>query len=855
MNSRGFWKTALKIAWRESRGSSTKFLFVIFAVAVGVGSLTGVRGFSEVLARMLKREARTLMAADAYVRLLGVPTQPQLDVISNLEKRGVQATRVTETLSMVTSRTMDIPAPVSVKSVDPALYPFYGTVTLSPPGKLSDALRDDTTVVSDDLRVRLKVEIGDTVRVGGEDFRIAAILVSEPDRLSSGPAIGPRVMLTRAGLERTQLIQLGSRAPQRILLKLNDAIAIPVVREQLKKAFPDDAIFDYTESNQNVTRSLEFATGFLSLVSMIALIVGGVGVATAMHAHLIQKMDSIAIMKSMGARSSQVVSIYVFQTILLGLAGGALGVVMGSGVQHLFPPILSRFFQVQVDVPWLPSSAAQGILTGLLVTLLFTLPPLLSIQKIRPLIILRRAMTESARDWRSRLTDSRNGLLAGMLVIAGLAGIAVWLIGGTREQAVRVGSIFTGGLLGSLLALAGVAWVLLRLLRFFVTSFPLKLPSTLRHGMANIYRPGSQSESVLTALGVGVMFTLTIYLVQVSVLTELNRSAPPGMSNVFLLDITDQQHTAVDQMLRTQPGVEHAPEIIGTVSSRLTAIDGIPMDQYKVEGKNRRFAGRRVLTWSQNLPNGASVVQGAWWKGTPATPQVAVVDWIAKSLNLHVGSTMDFDAFGHPIRAKVCAIHHMDPHRIGARIEFIFSPGVLEKLPSVYYGAARVRPDSVAALQRVSFARFPTVTVINLADIMNRVQEVVNQVGFIIRFISLFAILAGATILASSVAGTRFRRMREVVIFKTLGATRGRIAAIFSAEFLILGIVAGLMGSLLATVFSMVVMKELIKADFHFNLMPNLIAVLLTALIAVAAGWVASFRILGQKPLEILRSE
>jgi len=220
-----------------------------------------------------------------------------------------------------------------------------------------------------------------------------------------------------------------------------------------------------------------------------------------------------------------------------------------------------------------------------------------------------------------------------------------------------------------------------------------------------------------------------------------------------------------------------------------------------------------------------------------------------------VGSTMDFDAFGHPIRAKVCAIHHMDPHRIGARIEFIFSPGVLEKLPSVYYGAARVRPDSVAALQRVSFARFPTVTVINLADIMNRVQEVVNQVGFIIRFISLFAILAGATILASSVAGTRFRRMREVVIFKTLGATRGRIAAIFSAEFLILGIVAGLMGSLLATVFSMVVMKELIKADFHFNLMPNLIAVLLTALIAVAAGWVASFRILGQKPLEILRSE
>ncbi len=851
----GFWRTSLKIAWREARGSSAKFLFVIFAVAIGVGSLTGVRGFSETLSRMLKREAKTLMAADVYVRLLGLPTQPQLDVISNLEKRGVQATQVTETLSMVTSRNVDVPAPVSVKAVDPTIYPFYGTVTLNPPGKLADVLRDDTTVVSDDLRVRLKVGIGDTIHVGGVDFRIAAIVVSEPDRLASGPAIGPRVLLTRAGLERTMLIQLGSRAPQRILLKLNDAVAVGVVREQLKKAFPDDAIFDYTESNQNVTRSLEFATGFLSLVSMIALIVGGVGVATAMNAHLQQKMDSIAIMKSMGARTSQVVSIYVFQTILLGLAGGALGVVVGSGVQHVFPPILSRFFQVQVDVPWLPSSAAQGILTGLLVALLFTLPPLLGIQKIKPMLILRRDMTESAQGWRARLAGSGNAILAGALVIAGLAGIAVWLIGGTREQALRVGSIFTGGLLGSLLVLAGVAWALLRLLRLFVASTPWKLPSNLRHGIANIYRPGSQSESVLTALGIGVMFTLTIYLVQVSVLDELNRSAPPGMSNVFLLDITEQQHDSVYQMLRSQPGIEHAPEIIGTVSSRLSAIDGIPMDQYKVEGRNRRFAGRRVLTWSQRLPDGASVVQGAWWKGKPATPQVSVVDWIAKSLNLHVGSIMDFNAFGHPIRATVCAVHHMDPHRIGARIEFIFSPGVLEGLPSVYYGAARVRPDAVAALQRTSFARFPTVTVINLADIMDRVQEVVNQVAFIIRFISLFAIFAGATILASSVAGTRFRRIREVVIFKTLGATRGRIAVIFSAEFLILGVVAGIMGSLLATVFSMVVMKQLIKADFHFNVIPNLVAVLLTATIAVAAGWIASFRILGQKPLEILRSE
>jgi putative ABC transport system permease protein len=251
-----------------------------------------------------------------------------------------------------------------------------------------------------------------------------------------------------------------------------------------------------------------------------------------------------------------------------------------------------------------------------------------------------------------------------------------------------------------------------------------------------------------------------------------------------------------------------------------------------------------------------TVTQGAWWKSpTPDAGMVSVSDWIARGLNLHIGSNIEWLAFGKTLRARVTSIHRIDPHRISSRIDFILTPQSLEGLPTVYYGAVRMKPSAVAALQRVSYEQFPTVTVLNMADIIERVQEVVNQVGFVIRLISLFSILAGATILASSVAGTRFRRIREVVIFKTLGATRGRIAGIFSAEFLILGTVAGLMGSLLAIAFSMVLMKQIIKVDYRFNPIPILIAIGLTALIATAAGWLASFRILGQKPLEVLRGE
>jgi putative ABC transport system permease protein len=192
---------------------------------------------------------------------------------------------------------------------------------------------------------------------------------------------------------------------------------------------------------------------------------------------------------------------------------------------------------------------------------------------------------------------------------------------------------------------------------------------------------------------------------------------------------------------------------------------------------------------------------------------------------------------------------------MAARFEFIFNPGQLDGFPAVYLGSARVQPNAVPALQRVMYDRFPTVTVINVADVMQIVEEVVDRISVVIRFISAFTILAGAVMVASSVAGTRFRRIREVVILKTLGATRRRIAGIFSIEFLVLGAVAGIMGSLLASGFAAMILKLLMEIEFHFDPVANLTAIALAALIAAGAGWAASFPILGRRPLEILRDE
>ncbi len=853
-------RTALKIAWRESRASSAKFVFVILAVAIGVGSLTGVRGFSRAFHDLLLREARTLMAADLSVRVFAIASPEQTAAMQDFERQGVRRTWITETLSMASSASVPNPLLISVKAVDTAVYPFYGVVKLDPPGTLAEKLNSETVVVSEDLLLRMKVMVGDLLRLGGQDFRIAAVVTAEPDRMTGSLNVGPRVMITRPGLDRTGLMTAGSRASERYLFRLGPGSpSIGDLRTDLKKVFPDALITDFRETHPTITQGLNRATTFLSLVSLIALIVGALGVATAIHAHLQQKMDSIAIVKCLGARSREIIRIYALQTLGLGLAGGIAGVAVGAGVQAVFPLLIARYFHLTPERHWDFLTSGQGLIVGVLTSLLFTVPPLLGIRRIRPGVIFRREMAEAKPSWRERWRDQRSSVAAGGCILLGIGFIAGWLTIGPPRDAVRTGLYFTGALVVSLIVLSAIGWLLLRGVRAFVRVSPWKLPVTVRHGIANLYRPGNHAQAALVALGIGVMFTLTVYLVQRGMLVQMFKSAPPGMPNVFLLDITAKDRDAMLDLLRSQHGLLGQPEVAGTVQAKLVTIDGKSVDSLPLQGFAKRFQHPRSVTSAAERPAYADVIEGKWWDaakpGVAADAVVAVSEEAAHTLHVHAGSQISWTVAGRMLAARVACIHRIDSIHMSGRIEFIFRQGMLDGLPVIYYGSVRMEPRAVASLQRASYERFPTVTVINVADVMEIVQQVVDQIAMVVRFISAFAILAGAVILASSVAGTRFRRVREVVILKTLGATRGRVARIFSVEFLILGTVAGLMGSVLASAFSALVLKRLLDADFRIDILPNVLCILATGLIANIAGWLASFRILGQKPLEVLRHQ
>jgi putative ABC transport system permease protein len=852
------WKRAAVIAWRDLKSAPGKFLFVVLSVAIGVAALVGVRGFSDSFRGTLGAEARSLMGGDLSARLFGAPTPEQLSKVAEVQKKipGSRSTWMVETISMASVPPDPVPLLVSLKAVDPAEYPYYGEAELGPAMTLQQALAGDSVVVADEFLIRMNAHVGQTLRLGGKDFRIAAVIHQEPDRMSAGAGMGPRVMISCAGLDSTQLLAPGSRASRRLLFKLPAILPAGVtpqsVRHDLEAALPDAQVMDFREGNPALTDGLDRATAILSLICLVAMVLGAIGVAMAMHAHLEQRMDMLAILKAIGAGSADLLRIFLLQTLGLGLAGALLGMIAGLGVMEALPAVFGKLLPVhaQLAFPW--RSIGAGLGTGLLTTLLFCLPPLLDVRGVRPVLVLRRLVetgAEGVAGWFARLWARRLQLLLSLVVLAALGGIA-WAL----SDSAIVGTWFAIGLAAVLVILLALAAVTLRVVRFALNRVRLHLPSFLRQGLANLYRPGNQSAAVLASLGTGVMLILAVYLMQSSVLREIRETASPKLPNLFTVDITTDEVSAFKQFFDKLPGVMEPLDLMPMARGEFVSMNGTPVEQLKGQHFPLRMLENAELSWADAPPPGDTIAQGAWWNSAQAQ-EIAVADSVAQRLHLVVGSTVELaTAVNGTHKLKVAVIYKVDGQHLGARVPFVLPSSLLKGEIATWYGGAHVDPRRVADVERSLFAAYPTVTTINLADVLDRIESVVDQITFVIRFLAGFSIFAGLMILASSIASTRFRRMREAVVLKTLGATRMRIVRTFSVEFAVLGLLAGLVGAIFANLLTDRLLHRM-QIAFHIEWGALAAALIGTAILATATGWLASYRILGLRPLEVLREE
>jgi putative ABC transport system permease protein len=838
---------------RESRGSRGRLLFFAACLGTGVAAVVAVAGLSGALEETIRSQARPLLGADLAVESLQ-PFPPR--VTQALDAVAGNRTRTEELVTVVfepgTSAAVSGAAPrsllVELKAVEPP-YPLVGELRLAPDRPLTSLLAPDAIVAHPDLLRRLGVAVGGEVSLGGARFRVAGTVVSEADRLAGSFRVGPRVFVSREGLARTTLAGFGSRVTRRFLLNFPGGMdataarrAVGALKRRLEDV-PGVRVESWLDGQPELREAIRRTSRFLGLVALTSLLVGGVGVAQTVRAWIASRLDALAILRCLGVTSREAILLYAVQTAGLGLFGSLLGAAAGLGlvaaVGHAYADLLPPG---GLD-PWQPEALLRGLGLGLGVSLLFAVPALLAVRRVPPARVLRRDAEP--------IPASRTFRLVGSVLLLAGVGATAWVQSGLP----RVAVIFTLGLAASALVLALAA----RGLLWLVTHVPReRLPFALRHGLAALVRPGAGTASSILALGLGTLVVLHIALVQSDFSRQLVADLPANAPTAFLLDVQPDQWPGIAALLSAQGATRI--DSVPVVTARLTAIDGTGTADLAVRAKGDARRQRWALTREQRLtylaalPAGNRIVAGSLWSD-PSAAEVSLEEEFAGRIGARAGSLLDFDVQGVPLQLKVTSLRSVDWRTFGINFFLVVEPGVLEKAPQLRLAAARLPKENEGRIQDLLAREFPNVLLIRTREVLERVASVAKRMGEAVRVLGAFSVLAGLFILAGSVSAGSARRVREVALLKVLGVTRSGAAAALGVEYALVGLVAGLVGTLGATLLSGAVLKTAFEVSFHPD--PALLAgaPFAVALLAAAAGLAVSARALRVRPLEVLRGE
>ena len=836
----------LAMTWREARASWRRLILFALCVAAGVGGLVAVQSFADTLEAAIRSEARTLLAADLALES-GYPfTAGEQAAVTALAARGAQVVRSAEFLSMARAPSGQVLL-VDARSVS-AGYPLYGEVLLDPPGPLFRALTDDTVVVQSGLLYALGLKPGDSIKLGRKTFRIAAELAREPDSPVMMTNVAPRVLMTEAGGEATGLITAMSRVRFALLVRLPAGADVKAEAAALKRAVSGGSarVVTYDQAQPAVSRFLSQLTRYLNLIGLISLLLGGIGIAGALRAFIAQRMDAIAVLKCLGATGGQIFAMYVAQAALLGVAGSLAGAALGTATQWILARLLADLLPVSVGFGVSALAVGKGLLLGTATTLWFALPPLWQVRGVAPARILRRAVEAAppVAPWR------RAGLwLAAVAGGGALMGALAYL----EVRALDVAVIFGVGLTATVLALLAAAQALLALL----TRLPKPRSFALRQGLSGLYRPGNQSGPVMVALGLATFLLLAVVLIQKDLLRQVTLGSAPDQPTLYFIDIQPDQRDAFQEILKAH-GVPPA-DILPVVRGRVYALNGRPVALDALpEGERKRILSYEFpFTYRATLQPGEQVLEGRFGIDPRVQgPQVSVADWWMNALGMKLGDTVTLDIEGVLLRATITSIRQVDWANRRANFSFVFMPGALEKAPQIFYAAVAVPEASArAALERALVAKLPNVTGIDVSVVLRLVQQVLDRIAVVIQFMAVFSVAVGLVILLGAIATTKYERLREAVLLKTLGATRWAVARVMAVEYGVLGGLSAAVGAVAAGGVSWGLVTRVFEGRWDFSAPVYAAGWALATAVIVATGLASSVDILMKKPLAVLREE
>ena len=838
---------AVLTAWRETRAAWRHFVTFFLCVALGVAALVGVGTFGAALDRALGREARALVGGDVELRSPRPLPETADRALDRLRARGAATVRLRELVGMAREPAGPRTLLVEIKAIE-GPYPLYGRVATSTGRPPAEVLAQGGALVEEALLGRLGLHVGDEMLVGIARVTIRGVIQREPDR-SAGFTLGPRVMIDGRELERTGLVQLGSRVRHRTLVRLPEALPPRVARTALVAQVTDPSvrISTFDESQAGLRRFFVQLTSYLGLVGLVSLLVGGIGVAFAVRTFVRRQLVTIAILKCLGATSRTLLATYLLQTQALGLAGSLTGAALGTAVQPLLARSLAGILPFPVDAAPDPWTIARGLAMGILTALLAALWPLLEVRTVRPSLILRRHVDAGAARAGSR------PWLATLPIAAGLAALSVWQAG-----SLKAGSIFVGASLAGLVILVVIA----RGLSLLARVLPRGRGFAWRQGLANLDRPGGHGTAVVVALGAGVMLLVATALLEGSLGEQIDHERRRDAPSFFFVDVQADQRDAFVKVVTAAGG--RPPALTPVVRSRLVAIDGVPVTREMIAARggavdegNWFLIREYFLTFASVPPPGNVLLGGRWWTAeeAAAAPRVSVEEDAAKHLRVGLGGRLAFDVQGVRIEAEVMSIRKVDWQSLSTNFFVIFSPGALEGAPFSYVATTRIEAARESALQDAVVSAFPNVVAVPVRDVLERAAGVLGQLAFAIRAIALFSIVAGLVVLVGTLVASRYQRLYDSVVLRTLGATRATVARAFAVEYACLGAAAGIGGTLLASLLAWVVLTYVLDVPWTLEPVALALGVLVTTAVSIAGGFLATYRLLGEKPLAVLRRE
>ena len=834
------------MAWRDSRRNRFRLFLFISSIILGIAALVAINSFGENLSTDINKEAKKLLGADLKVE----GNAPMPDSIGLFLKE-IEAERsdVISFPSMIYLPKSGDTRMVLINAIE-GDYPYYGEFSTQPSDAHTTFRRGQKALVEKTVMMQYALQPGDSVKIGKVTFEIEGQLNTAPGRSGFAGAIFPMIYIPKKYIPQTGLVQFGSRVDYNYFYKVKEGIDVEQLEDTLKATLrPVSMGWDTVEERkEDLGRAFNTLTDFLNLVGFIALILGCIGVASAVHIYIKSKLDTVAVLRCLGASGKQAFLIYLIQVSVMGLLGAVLGALLGSVLQKLLPLVLGEFLPLEnVSTDISLTAVIQGIITGLAVAVLFALIPLLGIRKISPLKTLRASFESDAAT-----KDPLRWLV--------IALIAVFIGGFTWFQTGRMVTVagFIAVVAISFLLLAGVARLVMWAVRRF---FPVRWSYVWRQSIANLYRPNNQTLILMVSIGLGTALISTLFFTQDLLLGQVEFTGRGEQPNMILYDIQSDQKEKVLQLTEEYnlPLIQNVP----VVTMRLEAIDGITKMQNlqdTTESRKSRWAYNREyrVTYRDSLTDTEEVIEGNWHDGQPDndTIYISIAENIADNLKAGIGSKLVFNVQGALIETVISSIRKIEFGRLQTNFFVVFPEGILENAPQFHVVVTRTPDEAISGnFQRNLIRTFPNVSVIDLTQILKTVNTILDKVSFVIKFMALFSILTGLLVLISSVVLSKYQRIKESVLLRTLGASRSQILKINGFEYFMLGALSALTGIILSFGISWLLAKFEFEIPFTPSFLPPFIVFLIITVLTIIIGMLNSRGVISQSPLEVLRRE